>query len=68
MKGRVCIAGDAAHAASPHHGAGAGMGVEDNLVLAALLAEVASSSTANRAAAICAAFTAYSDIRKERTQ
>jgi salicylate hydroxylase len=66
-KGRICIAGDAAHASSPHHGAGAGMGIEDNLVLASLLAEVA-SSTADRAAAIRAAFTAYSDIRKERTQ
>jgi salicylate hydroxylase len=26
-KGRVCIAGDAAHASSPHHGAGACLGV-----------------------------------------
>lgn len=67
VKGRICIAGDAAHASSPHHGAGAGMGIEDNLVLATLLAEVA-SSTANRAAAIRAAFTAYSNARKERTQ
>ncbi|KAL5333063.1 hypothetical protein BJX70DRAFT_392466 [Aspergillus crustosus] len=25
-KGRVCVAGDAAHASSPHHGAGAGLG------------------------------------------
>ena len=68
-KGRICIAGDAAHAAAPHHGAGAGMGIEDNLVLAALLAEVASSTKgADRAAAIRAAFTAYSNIRMERTQ
>ncbi|KAH6857139.1 hypothetical protein B0I37DRAFT_426961 [Chaetomium sp. MPI-CAGE-AT-0009] len=28
-RGRVCVAGDAAHAAGPHLGAGAGMGVED---------------------------------------
>ncbi|KIM94089.1 hypothetical protein OIDMADRAFT_45885 [Oidiodendron maius Zn] len=69
-KGRVCIAGDAAHAASPHHGAGAGMGMEDNLVLAVLLAEVATSEEGqdNRAASIRAALTAYSNVRLERTQ
>ncbi|KAK4121484.1 FAD/NAD(P)-binding domain-containing protein [Parathielavia appendiculata] len=37
---RMCVAGDAAHAAGPHLGAGAGMGIEDALVLAELLAEV----------------------------
>lgn len=67
-KGRVCIAGDAAHAVSPHHGAGAGMGIEDNLVLATLLADVAASTGKNRAEAIRAAFAAYSDTRKGRTQ
>lgn len=36
-KGRVCLAGDAAHASSPHHGAGAGIGVEDALALCTLL-------------------------------
>ncbi|EAQ88587.1 hypothetical protein CHGG_05206 [Chaetomium globosum CBS 148.51] len=39
-RGRVCVAGDAAHAAGPHLGAGAGMGVEDALVLAGVLAAV----------------------------
>ncbi|KAK4097901.1 FAD/NAD(P)-binding domain-containing protein, partial [Parathielavia hyrcaniae] len=38
--GRVCVAGDAAHAAGPHLGAGGGMGVEDALALAELMAEV----------------------------
>lgn len=37
VSGRVCLAGDAAHATSPHHGAGAGIGVEDALALATLL-------------------------------
>ncbi|KAL3469430.1 hypothetical protein BJX99DRAFT_265208 [Aspergillus californicus] len=36
-QGRVCVAGDAAHASSPHHGAGAGIGVEDGLALCVLL-------------------------------
>ncbi|GJE99048.1 FAD-dependent monooxygenase [Phanerochaete sordida] len=36
--GRVAIIGDAAHAMTPHLASGAGQGVEDGLVLAALLA------------------------------
>lgn len=36
-RGRVCIVGDAAHASSPLHGAGACMGVEDALALATAL-------------------------------
>ncbi|OBT52516.1 hypothetical protein VE04_07896 [Pseudogymnoascus sp. 24MN13] len=67
-KGRVCIAGDAAHATSPHHGAGAGMGIEDDLVLATLLANVALFSKLKRAAAVRAALNAYSHVRKERSQ
>lgn len=37
VRGRVCISGDAAHAAAPYHGAGAGFAVEDAAVLASLL-------------------------------
>ncbi|XXG98257.1 hypothetical protein Hte_004580 [Hypoxylon texense] len=37
VRGRVCLAGDAAHASAPHHGAGAGIGVEDALALCTLL-------------------------------
>ncbi|OCL02952.1 putative monooxygenase [Glonium stellatum] len=71
-RGRVCIAGDAAHASAPHHGAGAGCGIEDDLALASLLVNV--SATLNergktkKAAALRAAFTAYSNTRIERTQ
>jgi salicylate hydroxylase len=36
-KGRICISGDAAHATSPHHGAGAGFCIEDSAVMAELL-------------------------------
>ncbi|KAG6361744.1 hypothetical protein INS49_009972 [Diaporthe citri] len=36
-RGLVCIAGDAAHASSPHQGVGACMGVEDALVLCEVL-------------------------------
>lgn len=38
-KGHVCISGDAAHATSPHHGAGAGFCIEDTAVLASLLGD-----------------------------
>ena len=36
-RGLVCLTGDAAHASSPHQGAGACMGVEDALVLCEVL-------------------------------
>lgn len=35
----MCIVGDASHATSPHHGAGAGFCIEDSAVLAELLAD-----------------------------
>ncbi|KAF2210597.1 hypothetical protein CERZMDRAFT_113150 [Cercospora zeae-maydis SCOH1-5] len=38
-KGTICLIGDAAHATSPHHGAGAGFCVEDSAVLSDLLAD-----------------------------
>lgn len=38
--GRVGIAGDAAHACAPHHGAGAGFGVEDALAIVAAVEKV----------------------------
>ena len=40
VRGAVGLAGDAAHAAGPHLGSGAGFGIEDALVLAALLEAV----------------------------
>ncbi|RYP73922.1 hypothetical protein DL771_003364 [Monosporascus sp. 5C6A] len=42
-RGCVCVAGDAAHASSPHLGSGAGFGIEDALALAALLAALDSA-------------------------
>ena len=36
-KGKVALLGDAAHASTPHQGAGAGMGIEDAFVLGGLL-------------------------------
>ncbi|EAW07080.1 FAD binding domain protein, partial [Aspergillus clavatus NRRL 1] len=69
--GRVCLAGDAAHASSPHHGAGAGFGVEDALVLSTLLEEAVATlrgRDTHRAAAVTASLQAYSEARHERSQ
>lgn len=72
-KGRVCLVGDAAHAASPHHGSGASFGVEDVLALVTALEEVQKDAEASgtRSQAklneqLTAAFAAYNAVRYER--
>ncbi|KAI2464014.1 FAD/NAD(P)-binding domain-containing protein [Annulohypoxylon bovei var. microspora] len=77
-QGQVCLAGDAAHASSPHHGAGAGFGVEDALALATALGLVVDTDAASavqtphtsqrKKEAIAAALGAYNDVRYARTQ
>lgn len=71
--GRVCLAGDAAHASAPHHGAGAGFAIEDALALAVALGNFAEGLTENQDVvkteeAICASFAAYEKVRHERTR
>ncbi|KAI1458553.1 salicylate hydroxylase [Annulohypoxylon moriforme] len=61
-RGRVCIAGDAAHAMTPWQGAGAGQAFEDAMILGTLLGEV---TTAEQ---IDAAFQAYDAVRRPRAQ
>jgi 2-polyprenyl-6-methoxyphenol hydroxylase-like FAD-dependent oxidoreductase len=56
-KGRVALIGDAVHATTPHLGQGAGMAIEDAIVLAE---EIDRHDTPN------AAFTAYRERRIER--
>lgn len=70
-RGKICIAGDAAHASSPHHGAGACMGVEDALCLSALMKQVSASVQENAAIkgqALSSAFATFDAIRRTRTQ
>ncbi|KAI4860615.1 FAD/NAD(P)-binding domain-containing protein [Hypoxylon rubiginosum] len=73
-RGRVCLAGDAAHASAPYHGAGAGFGIEDALVLATALEEVletlngAEGGEKSKAEAIGTAFQAFNQVRYARTQ
>jgi salicylate hydroxylase len=63
-KGRVAIMGDAAHATSPHHGAGAGLCIEDGAVMAELLADENVNSSRN----IEAVFSTFHEVRYERGQ
>ncbi|KAH3958683.1 hypothetical protein HBH70_206080 [Parastagonospora nodorum] len=61
-KGRVCLLGDAAHATTPHQGAGAGMCIEDSFIMASLIKEAKSIEDVLRA------FHAFDQVRRGRTQ
>ncbi|KAL2808464.1 hypothetical protein BJX63DRAFT_424565 [Aspergillus granulosus] len=71
-RGRVCVAGDAAHASTPFLASGAAMGVEDAAVLATTLETALSRPSTGKpgekTAAIEAAFRAFSALRIERSQ
>ena len=60
--GRVCLLGDAAHAAVPHLGSGAAMAIEDAYILGSLIAEVPSGAD------LMTTFSAYDAVRRPRTQ
>ena len=61
---RIAILGDAAHATTPHQGAGAGQAIEDAHVLAELLSDPAVITSSD----VAAAFMAYDAIRRPRCQ
>ncbi|KAL0934883.1 salicylate hydroxylase-like protein [Colletotrichum truncatum] len=61
-KGRICLIGDAAHASTPHQGAGAGICIEDCAVLVALLADERVQNNSE----LTAAFAAFDASRRER--
>lgn len=71
-RGRVCIAGDAAHASCPFHGVGACMGVEDALAIATSLemvnAGVRNGSVPSTLNAITSALQAFNIVRLERSR
>ena len=71
VKGKMCIAGDAAHAAAPYHGAGAGFAIEDGAVLAQLLKLAGSrigEAGVDPSRVIHAALDTYDAVRIERAQ
>jgi salicylate hydroxylase len=61
-KGNLAILGDAAHASTPHQGAGAGQAIEDAFVLSNLLGKINSTSEIERA------FQSYDAVRRPRSQ
>ncbi|KAH8807938.1 mannitol 1-phosphate dehydrogenase [Xylogone sp. PMI_703] len=63
-KGSLCILGDAAHASTPHLGAGAGCAIEDVHLLAGLLVPSLVSSAWD----IKRAFHVYDALRRPRSQ
>ena len=70
-RGRICLVGDAAHASSPHHGAGVAMGIEDALCITSLWGEITASLKKDGATpmqAIHAAFQSYDSVRRARSQ
>ncbi|KAI9053721.1 hypothetical protein LZ554_002672 [Drepanopeziza brunnea f. sp. 'monogermtubi'] len=62
FKGRLAILGDAAHASTPHQGAGAGQAIEDAFVMSGLLGQVKSVDEIEKA------FYAYDAVRRPRSQ
>jgi len=62
FKGRFALLGDAAHASTPHQGAGAGQAIEDAFILSNLLGQV------NSVEEIEKAFRAYDAVRRPRSQ
>ncbi|KAI0010254.1 FAD/NAD(P)-binding domain-containing protein [Xylariaceae sp. FL0662B] len=70
-KGNICLAGDAAHASSPHHGAGACCGIEDALCLTTLMSQVNKSlreGKTTKEKAIRTAFEVFDSLRRTRGQ
>jgi salicylate hydroxylase len=61
-KGRLCLLGDAAHASTPHQGAGAGQAIEDAFILSNLLGQITSADNVEHA------FKAYDAVRRPRSQ
>lgn len=60
--GRLALLGDAAHASTPHQGAGAGQAIEDAFVLSNLLGQVDSTDDIEQA------FRGYDAVRRPRSQ
>ncbi|TKA68848.1 hypothetical protein B0A55_07310 [Friedmanniomyces simplex] len=61
-KNRICMLGDAAHASTPHNGAGAGQAIEDALCMSRVMAHVYDSADVPRA------FAAFDKVRRPRSQ
>lgn len=67
FRNRTCLCGDAAHASTPHQGAGAGMALEDAYVLSSLLGAIVERPSPDDDDVVHA-FRAYDRVRRPRTQ
>lgn len=72
-KGRVAVIGDAAHATGPHHGAGAGICIEDSAILAELLHTAwnrleIQSTQVTKTETLEHVLQVFDAVRRERTQ
>ncbi|KAM3065984.1 hypothetical protein ACMFMG_009795 [Clarireedia jacksonii] len=61
-KQRIVLLGDAAHASTPHQGAGAGQAIEDSFVLSNLLGDISDAQDLEKV------FHAYDAVRRPRSQ
>ncbi|ETS85590.1 hypothetical protein PFICI_03615 [Pestalotiopsis fici W106-1] len=73
VNGRIAVAGDAAHGSTPHHGAGAAMGIEDAAILVALIERVNTLTESDRSTVpvlecVTEALKIYDSVRRERAQ
>jgi salicylate hydroxylase len=71
--GNVTLAGDAAHASTPHHGAGACMGVEDALILSVLLEQAVKklepgTNGVGKSKVLTKVFEVYDAVRRPRCE
>ncbi|KAK7697197.1 hypothetical protein SLS64_013802 [Diaporthe eres] len=62
VSGPIAVMGDAAHATTPWQGSGAGMAIEDSLVLSTLLGRAETAAQASLALEV------YDQVRRPRTQ
>lgn len=67
FRGRLVLLGDAAHASTPHQGAGAGQAIEDALVLSELLRTWRDSNSSS-SFSIEKVIAAYDAVRRPRSQ
>jgi salicylate hydroxylase len=58
----ICLVGDAAHATTPHQGAGAGMCIEDVFILSQVLSKCSTRDDLKKA------FAVYDAVRRPRSQ
>lgn len=68
LDGKVCLLGDAAHAMTPHLGAGAGQSLEDGWVLGRALSEYCSDSSNPHFASLASTAQLYQKVRLPRAQ